>query len=85
MHSCGFIQFMNTAIEVGKNVKGALGREGWSQTRAAEALGMSRVVFSHRVNGRTSFTVAELQNLADALGVSYSSLVEVPEWVVNAR
>ncbi|MCT1544872.1 hypothetical protein [Kocuria sp. BT304] len=40
---------------------------------------MSRVAFGHRVNGRTSFTVAELQNLADALGVSYSSLVEVPE------
>ena len=79
MHGCGCIQCMDTALEVAKNVKGALGREGWSQTRAAEALGMSRVAFGHRVNGRTSFTVAELQNLADALGVSYSSLVEVPE------
>ena len=70
---------MDTAIEVAKNVRGALAREGWTHTRAAQSLGISRVAFSHRLHGRYSFTVAELQTLADALGVSYSSLVEVPE------
>ena len=70
---------MHTALEVAKNVKGALAREGWIHVRAAEALGMSRVAFSHRLNGRYPFDVLELQTLADALGVTYSSLVEIPE------
>lgn len=70
---------METAIEVAKNVRGALRREGWTYARAAERLGMSPMSFSRRMNGKYPFDVAELQNLADAMGISYSSLVEVPE------
>lgn len=70
---------MNTAIEVAKSVKGVLAREGWTYSQAAEALGISVITFSRRMSGKYSFTVAELQTLADALGVTYSSLVEIPE------
>lgn len=72
-------ELMDTAYEVAKNIRGALSREGWTQARAAQALSMSPVSFRHRMNGRYSFTIAEVQTLADALGVSYSSLVELPE------
>ncbi|MCP3425813.1 helix-turn-helix transcriptional regulator [Rothia sp. AR01] len=70
---------MTTALEVGLNVRAVLARKGWSQAKAAEAIGMSRVAFSHRINGKYPFNVKELADLARALGVSYSSLVTIPE------
>ena len=70
---------MQANLEITRNVRGVLAREGWTHARAAEAMGMSSMTFSRRMSGKYSFTVAELQTLADALGVTYSSLVEIPE------
>ena len=57
---------------VAANVRAELGRVSASQSKASTAIGMSQTALSKRLSGRLPFTVDELGNLADYLGVPVS-------------
>lgn len=44
----------------------------------AEALGMSKAVFSKKRQGRSQFSLSELKNLSDYIGVSCDALLSTP-------
>lgn len=52
------------------------------QIKVAEALGISQVAVSRRLNGHVPFTVTELDVVAGLLGVTAALLVSPPVRVV---
>lgn len=54
---------------VAAEVRAELARHNISRTEAAAALGMSRTLLWSRLRGETSFKVAELECLAELIGV----------------
>lgn len=56
-------------------VRAEIARRGWSQTRLAEALGVSQGWVSRRTSGRDPFDVAELERIAAVLEVPLSRLL----------
>jgi predicted transcriptional regulator len=57
------------------NIAAELGRRDVTQSRAAEALGLSQTAFSSRMSGRAEFKISELVRLASYLGVPVSVLL----------
>lgn len=59
-------------------VRAAMRARGVRQVDVALALGLSQPAVSARLNGRTPFTLADLERLADLLGVTVSELLQPP-------
>ena len=60
------------------NVRAELARRGQGQRELAHALGLSRAAVSNRLNGKTPWTVDELEIVAQGLGVEPASLLTHP-------
>ena len=56
-------------------VRVELARRGWRVNQLAKASGISAATLSHRLNGRTPFKLAEIAQIADALGVPDSHIL----------
>lgn len=63
---------------VAAEVRAELARHNISRTDAAAALGMSRTLLWQRLRGESSFTVAELEALAELIGVPVNQFLPVP-------
>lgn len=61
---------------VARNVRAEIARNGYSQTSFAAKLGRTQTSFSRRMTGEVPFTVDELNEIAQALGVTMSALIE---------
>lgn len=59
-----------------RNIGEALGRADWSNTRAAEAIGMKRSTFSAKRSGTSDFRIRELVRLAQSLNIPFSELTK---------
>jgi len=59
----------------GSRVRSALALAGLRQVDAGEALGISQVQVSRRINDRTAFQPGELKKLADLCGVPLHTLI----------
>ena len=57
-------------------VRDALASRGIRQVDAAAALGLSQQATSDRLRGRTPFTLADLERLAELLGIPVADLVQ---------
>lgn len=69
---------------VAANVRAELGRVNSSQSKAAAAIGMSQAALSKRLAGRLPFTVDELGDIADYLGVPVDAFfVTAPKAVAS--
>lgn len=62
---------------VAAGVRAELARRGISRADAATKLGISRTLLWHRLRGDSSFTVAELEAMAELLGVSVAEFFPV--------
>ena len=63
-------------------VREALRARGIRQHTAARVLGLSQPALSDRFRGRTPFTLADLDRIADHLGVTVAELLEPPAELV---
>jgi len=68
-------------LAIAANVRAELARRAMTQGQACKALGISRTAMGDRLRGTTSISAAELQQLADFLGVPITALYQ-PEAVV---
>lgn len=57
-------------------IRGAAARDRLSQGDLADALGMSRQSVQHRLTGRSRWTIGELRDVADVLGLDFYELVD---------
>ena len=57
-------------------VREELARRGIRQVDVALALGLSQPAISDRLRGRTPFTLADLERLAELLGVNVAELLQ---------
>jgi transcriptional regulator with XRE-family HTH domain len=60
---------------VGRNVRRARERKGWTQEQLAEAAGFSQQYLSGLERGRRNPTIVSLYEIATALGISHLELV----------
>lgn len=68
---------MHTNQETGAKVAEAIRRADRTQAWIADKAGISTGTLRKKLRGGTSFTVAELRDIAEALNVSPSSLLPV--------
>lgn len=73
------VSIMNTAVEVGRNVRAELARAECSLTRAASLMGMGTQALRRRLKGEIPFDVAELEQIATITNKSVHDLTDVPE------
>lgn len=64
---------------VAATVRAELARHNLSRTAAAHAAGMSRTLLWNRLRGETPFTVAELEAIADFIGIPVATFLPTPE------
>lgn len=62
---------------VAANIRAEIARQRVSQRMLAEGLGMSPAALSNRLTGMTPIDVNELDAIADLLGVTPGSLLDV--------
>lgn len=58
------------------NIKAAMARRDWLGQKTAESIGLTAATFSSRLHGRTEWRMNELVDLAKALDVPFTRLVE---------
>lgn len=63
-----------TAQEVADKVAAAILRAGASKSSVASSAGIPSTTFGRKINGHVEFTFGELLRIAEALGVSPSTL-----------
>lgn len=63
------------AARVGANVRAEMAREGVTQTALANSLGRSQSGLSKRLRGVVPFSVADLVDIAEVLGVDVATLL----------
>ena len=63
---------------VSQEVRAWMARQGIKQAELAEALGITQQAVSHRLTGRTSWNLDDLEPVAALLGVSVSELLTSP-------
>lgn len=68
----------NTTQRIANRVRGVAAEHGFTQQRIADATGLSRTSVVERINGRVSFTAAELLDLATAMNVPVARLFPEP-------
>ena len=61
---------------VGKRIQECLDEIGWSQSRLAEELGVSRQIVNKIIHGRKNVTLEEIKIIADILEISLEELVQ---------
>ena len=61
---------------VGKRIQECLDEIGWSQSRLAEELGVSRQIVNKIIHGRKNVTLEEIKIIADILEISLEDLVQ---------
>ncbi|WP_372593577.1 helix-turn-helix domain-containing protein [Actinotalea sp.] len=66
----------NLTAAIADAVREHLRRRGVSQRTAGPLLGMSQQALSDRLTGRTPFTLADLERLADLLDLPVSDLLQ---------
>ncbi len=68
---------MNKSVDqrVARNVRAELARRGLSQATIANSLGLSQAAVSRRLLGTTSFSIAELERVAEVLPVPIAVLL----------
>lgn len=71
-------------MAVAANVRAELGRVNCSQSKAAAAIGMSQAALSKRLAGRLPFTVDEVGDLADYLGINVAAFLVTTPAAVSA-
>lgn len=63
---------------VASEIRAEMGRQSVTQTRIAEVLGISQPQVSLRLAGSISFSVPELERIAEALGVPVTNFFAEP-------
>jgi len=61
---------------VGNRIQERLDEIGWSQSRLAEELDVSRQIVNKIIHGRKNITLEEIKLIADKLGISLEDLVQ---------
>jgi transcriptional regulator with XRE-family HTH domain len=61
--------------QLARNVRAELARAGVSQTALAAAMSLSQSAVNRRLQGATDWTVVELQQVADTLGLPLSAFI----------
>ena len=69
----------STIRRIADNVRAEMARTGLSQTALAERISLSQTALSRRLSGGMPFDVRELDEIANALDVSLTTLVETPK------
>ena len=64
---------------VGKRIQECLDKKGWSQSRLADELDVSRQVVNKIIHGRKNITLEEVKLIADKLEINLEELVEQSE------
>lgn len=70
------------ADAISAEIRAEMGRQKRSGRAVAEAMGVSHMYLSRRLNGQTPFDTADLERLAAALDVPVSKLLPVAERAV---
>jgi transcriptional regulator with XRE-family HTH domain len=68
----------NLSRQVSTEIRAWMARRGLTQQDVALALGISRQAVSARLNGQTQWTLDDLAAVAEALGVSVTTLLSSP-------
>ncbi len=68
------MSFFNSIV--GKRIQERLDEIGWSQSRLADELGVSRQIINKIIHGRKNVTLEEIKLIADILGISLEDLVQ---------
>lgn len=68
---------MTTREVVTRNVRRAMFEANLTQTELAAKMAITRETLRHRLNGKRPFTIDELDEIAQATKVPFSSLVKV--------
>lgn len=76
MSNTASITEMPPSGRVARNVRAELARSETKQASLAAALGMTQGAVSHRLTGRTDFSINELVRIAAHLGVPLSTLLD---------
>lgn len=66
------------AGQIAREIRAEMGRQGISQGQLADQLGCTQRSLSRRLTGDVPVDVAELEQLADALGVPLSQFLPTP-------
>ncbi|MFW6281658.1 MAG: helix-turn-helix domain-containing protein [bacterium] len=61
---------------VGNKIQERLDEIGWSQSRLAEELDVSRQIVNKIIHGRKNVTLEEIKLIADILGINLEDLVQ---------
>lgn len=75
LDSTGMPDQATLADAVATEVRAEMARQRMSGRAVADALGVSHMYLSRRINGHVPFDVAELQRIAAVLGVPVSKLL----------
>lgn len=67
---------MSYQVVLRGNIKAAMARRDWLGQKTAESIGLTAATFSSRLHGRTEWRMNELVDLAKALDVPFTRLVE---------
>ena len=63
------------AERVAAEVRAAMGRTRYTQTRLADQIGMSQAALSRRLRGEVAFDINELSAVAAAMDITLSELL----------
>ena len=61
---------------VGKRIASILDNKGWTQVKLANKLGVSRQIVNNIIQGKKNITIAEVNNIANILGVNVDDLTK---------
>jgi transcriptional regulator with XRE-family HTH domain len=73
--------WMKLAERIAANVRPLIAKRGWSEREFADKVGVERTVLSRWLNARSAPSLANVDKMADALGVSVETLTKDPEAV----
>lgn len=63
------------STRIASNVRAEMGRKAHTQTSLAELISLSQTALSRRLTGALPFNVAELEEIASALGTPVETLI----------
>lgn len=76
---------VNLDSRVRAEIKAELGRQDISGTRLAKMLGRPQTYVSRRLRGEVNFSLSEIENIAQVLGVSLDQLIPSTSWRSRRR
>lgn len=68
-------------LAVAANIRAEAARRGWTQQQLADRIGLGRISMSDRYRGRTAWSLDEVEQVADAMGLQVADLLARPEGI----